>query len=132
MQLNYAQIGRLVATRKPEIIDELMVGYLRPPQTNFNKIEGYYTKFTNINPSSSSLKELVESRRIFIAVMFHLYQPEVFTNKSVYIKPGLGKAISKEVGVQDYNLSKMLREIIVMERAYDDFKDKVLKILEVI
>jgi hypothetical protein len=129
MQLNYAQIGRLVATRKPEIIDELMIGYIEPPQTNFSLIAIYHTRFINLNLEKSYR---TSNRKLFVAAMFHLYQPEVFTNKNYYIKPGLSKAIGKEVGMLNSNVSHLLREIIVMERAYDDFKEKVLKILEVI
>lgn len=132
MQYNYAQIGRLVISKKPEIVTELMAAYIAPKETDLSNIAEYHTNFLKSFPITGSLKENVEHRRLFIAAIFHLYQPEVFSTRNIYVRPGLGKAVSAQVGIQNFHLSKILREVVIMEKAYEDFKERVQQILEVI
>jgi hypothetical protein len=128
LSLSYAQIGRMVWYTKPEVVNEILQQQQPPQESDLQMISGYYARFL-ISYPNGNLKENVENRRLFIAAMFHLYQPEVFTAKNIYVNRRLGKEISVQVGVQNYTVSKILREVVIMEKAYNEFREQVQKVL---
>lgn len=128
-QLSYAQIGRMVLLNKPEVVNELLLQRQEPREKQLSAIGSYYDRFLDLHPSGN-LKENVERRRLFIAAIFHLYQPEVFTVKTIKCQHGLCKAIADTVGVHKVHVSIILREVVIMEKAYDDFRSKVQNVLE--
>lgn len=130
MELNYTKIGRLLVTQKPSQAKELIESYyVSPQETELSKVKDFYERFCIIHPKTKDYKATSEHRRLFIAVILHLYQPEVFLQKQIRVTPGLGKVIREPLGVFKPRISSMIREAIAMEKVYSDFKEKVQHVL---
>lgn len=127
--INYAQIGRLVVNKMPELIPQLMVVSQDPVHDDFSLIKKYYLKFRSLYPCTVDLRDDLERKRLLIAALFHLYQPDVFTDKRIYIRTGLSSAICFTIGMQRSMLSFTLREVVIQYKAYPEFKDQVKDLL---
>lgn len=135
---HYHLLGRLLVSKKPEIAHELLSTYcnndVEPVLTDLDQMERLFICFCHtkgIDPelvANSFRKSLkIEYRKEFIAVMLHLYTPQVYFQPVQNIVLRLG-FVGQVVAVlrQDYgNISKMIREVIIWEREYDEFKEKV-------
>lgn len=129
---HYALLGELLIQNEPETAKKLISAYLPdepPKETDFKKISDYFSEFRRLN-NITSLN--VSDRRIFIAVTLHIYNPEVYFQPSnkILLKHGFVRCLSNVLGQKEPNVSKMIREVILWERSYEDFAQEVSKMIE--
>lgn len=138
----YKILGRLVMNKLPFYAKELLSPYLNniPQEIDHSKIPGYFTLFCKVmdlkedeytGPLQKSSK--VDMRRIFIAAMIHLYQPVLYHQKDFFVilrKTGFMLTLAQTLHQFESNISNTIREVILWEREYDDFKEKVNSAIE--
>jgi hypothetical protein len=132
VQCNYNQLGRLFVAQRPyEALQFILTRFAPPKESDFSKVKEYYKKFLGIHPppDSEDSRKKAYQRALFTAAMLHIYQPAIFFSKKIHLKPGLGKAIREEFGTSKPHMSMLIRQVVVRERVYGDFKEKVNHVL---
>ncbi len=72
----------------------------------------------------------VDVRRLFVAAMVHLYQPQIYHQPEISLgKNGFVMTLAGVLKQHEANVSAMIREVISWEREYDDFKEKVTNVV---
>jgi hypothetical protein len=141
---DYKILGKLLVKKNPALADEYLSLYKThsPKEIDNTKISFYFYSFcevmeitpeTYLGPLHKSSK--VDIRRLFVACMVHLYQPHVFYQPIDEInlsKKGFVMHLSRTLQQQESNISTMIREVIAWEKDYDDFKEKVHGIIELL
>jgi hypothetical protein len=139
----YALLGKLLFQTHPELAHELISVYLppdKPSESEFERIQplfGLFCDLQNLQPSdyigAIHKSSKVDIRRVFVAVILHLFCPEVFNHPADYVVPkyGLVKNLQKVLGFQSRgNISTLIREAIMWEKRYDDFAFTVNKLTQ--
>ena len=132
----YMLIGKLLVNRHPDIANVLIkeISTDKPEQVDLALLPGYFNSFCellNLNPSEykGALKTTskVDIRRLFISVMLHYYSPGSYHHPPDYItiRFGFTKAISEAMGIDIGLTSRFIREVISMEKIYEEYRDKV-------
>lgn len=124
---NYPLIGRILYRVHPEIASQIERMVVPGEQTDLQRIFFFYSRFTNINlPGYND----VNKRRLFTAVIMFLYYPQSLKNGLVNVKKGFVKNIAACFDSKQESITRNIREVIIMYRAYEDFAEKVNEILE--
>jgi hypothetical protein len=132
----YKILGRLYVKKHPEEAEEILSAYTNIPATEheYNRIEKHFTRFCLVNGLKEEQytgplykSDKVEIRRVFVAVMVHLYHPSVFQIpiEDISIPVGFVKTLSRVTGQKTANVCTMIRDVARWETHYDDFKQKV-------
>lgn len=134
---DHALLGKLLLKNKPDIAQELIKTYLpeQPPkESDFSKIKDLFSRFCkiqNIEPEEHLgpvyKSDKVSMRRLFVATMVHLYNPQVYFQPldSIVLSNGFVTAITRVLSQNKGNTSKMIREVIIWEKQYEDFATSV-------
>jgi len=128
-------LGRLCASQKPELARELLSIYNEKPiSQDHSLISAFFLTFCqlqNINPDdyrgSLFKSKKVELRRLFIASMTHIYIPHVHNEPAncMRLHYGFLKQLSQELQQKPQNVGKMIREVITIEKVYEEFRANV-------
>lgn len=110
---------------------------LKPSQTDLALIEKYYFLFckaNKVNPVdfTGSIREggKVETRKVFVSAMLRIYNPQVYMqSESPVLSVGFIKQISGVLKLNTGYMSRMVREVILMEKVYDDYLEQVNKLI---
>jgi|GEM_PF-2893529 len=138
-------IGKVLQRENPEIFQRLRAAYIDvkaipPLESDHEQIPLFFSRFCFFlglvkedytGPLSKSSK--VDVRRHFIATMLHLYCPHVYYQpvKDIELpKNGFVKALAQTLQQNASNISLMIREVILWEKEYEDFRDKVEEAVE--
>lgn len=130
----YSILGRLCALQQPEVAKQLLSIYdEKPTATDHSQIGAYfqqYCKIHSINPDdyrgSLFKSHKIDQRRLFIACMVRLYLPHLYVAPAGFrLEYGFTGAIASTFKQKGQNIAKMVREVIVHERAYPEFKAAV-------
>lgn len=119
----------------------------KPLETDHGKIFLYFIRFCKLQKKDPTEffgylrdKSSIEARMEFVGALLHIYSPIVFVASKEFLmlqhainkKPGqsvaqmgLIKSMSNVLNVHPSSICKMVRKIIVREKAYEDFKEKV-------
>jgi len=137
----YKILGRLVVKKYPDIAQTLLATLNHEPsESNISKIEGFFLSFcklqginkeTYFGPVYKTSK--VDVFRLFTAAMIHLYYPEIYFQPIEELnlkKNGFVTALARATGQHAPNVSSRIREVVAWEREYDDFREKVLCMVE--
>lgn len=138
----FAILGRLLLTKKPEIANELISTYLPAKEaieTDQSKIGYFFLVFCKVQdidlneylgPVYKSNKVAV--RRLFIACILNLYAPHVFIHplQNTSINRGLIKQLANTLQWDKQPVSVMVRQIVLWQNQYKDFSDQVSEVLE--
>lgn len=126
---HYALIGRLLVKNRPEIAASLLSVY-ETTEKDYSKLPKYLRQFCGFKNIKNS--ESIHHRREFLCAMLHLYSPEVFTqpSDSIKVKHGFTLKISVLLRQDPGNTSRMIREVIGLEKIYDTFRYDVTRTLE--
>ena len=140
-KMQYLLLGKLLVMRHPEVAQRLLVQIEHdPPLTDLSRIPELYTVFCeliNVDPPTfrgplfSTNK--VDIRRLFVSVILHLYNPQVYSHPSNNIiipHNGFIKTLSEFFHVNRGYMSRFIRETIVMEKVYEEYRQKVEQIRE--
>lgn len=131
----YFLLGKLLTQRHPEMAKALLPQI--PPdarEVNFKKMPCFYNSFCNhmnVDPAEYKgplhTQVKLEVRRLFISTMLHMYVPEVFCHPldGPIIPSGFSKSMCIILGMWKGQMSETIREVIIAEKAYDDYKAKV-------
>jgi hypothetical protein len=128
-------LGKIVYHRRPDMAKEFL------PQipgkgrlSDFTKMPilfQSYCKNAEINPDEYrghiGKMDKVDTRRVFVSTMLHVFIPEVYSHPldSPIIPFGFNKQLCETIGIGKGPVSRLIREVIIQERAYDDYKLKV-------
>lgn len=126
-------LGRLLLRHRPEVARELMP-HLDTPEADPARIPDYFEAFCalhSLDPDDyrgalyKSFK--VERRKLFIACMLRLYNPACFAQPSdaIMVSRSFVARLSATLSQDKGNISRLIRQVIVMERAYEDFRGQV-------
>jgi hypothetical protein len=138
----YILLGRLVASRYPGIADELLtpLNEQEARDSDLSRLASYFISFFELqsfNPEDyrgPSQKNSFQSemRRVFVGVMLHYYCPTVFKhNKDISCLPyGFVRSLSRVLNIGQASSSRLIQEVIVLHRAYDEFEQKVSDMLK--
>jgi len=146
---DYRLIGKLLLIKMPEVAEDLLTKHnnetremevVKPLETDHAKIFLYFIQFCRLKQKEPTqffgyLREkiLIDARMEFVAALLHIYSPIVFVAtkefmflyRSSMAEMGLIKSISNVLNVRQGSVSKMVRKIIVREKAYEDFRENV-------
>lgn len=139
---NLLLLGKLLISQRPEVAHELLSTY-GPPQSpvehdvsKIDQIYQSYCRIRSIEPHDYTgalyKSSKVDVRRVFIAVVLHIYNPQVFHQPldSIIVNIGLVKKLSEVFQQDNGNMSKTIRKVIAWERQYEDFALIVNQIIE--
>jgi hypothetical protein len=132
----YKILGRMVVKKHPDIAATLLSTLdHQATEEDISKITLYYDQFCDLQGISRNeyfgavyKTSKVDIFRLFIASMIHLYYPEIYFQPIEEInmkKEGFVTALAKSLGQPISNTSSRIREVIMWEQEYDDFKEKV-------
>ncbi|MEO6610730.1 MAG: hypothetical protein ABIT05_01315 [Chitinophagaceae bacterium] len=138
----YLLIGRLLYLTNPEKASELLAPYLEAPgtiQINQERIPEFFLQFCDLNKIdpdahrgklSKTIK--VDLRRLFISAMLHVYCPQVYCQsiKKLKMPKGIVTALSRELQVDPPLVSIIIRETIMHEKIYEDYRTRAIEITE--
>jgi hypothetical protein len=135
---HYSTLGRLVVAKNPEVAFELLHKYclqMQPVEIDSDRIPVLYERFCFTErlqdhqcrgPLYKSAK--VEKRRLFIAAMLHLFQPQIYHQpKDDFLLKGNGfiRKLASTIRVDHGNLSRWIQEIVSHELYYPEFRENV-------
>lgn len=139
----YAFIGKIFIQKEPQIAAKLIDLYLpktEPVEKDYSKIPAYYIDFCRVQGllpqdyiGALHKTSKVNVRRVFIAVMLHLYEPVLFqqpVDDLILNREGLSKNLSNLFQVRKHSISATIREVVMWEKQYDDFSSSVNEIIE--
>jgi hypothetical protein len=138
----YLLIGRLLHLTNPEKASELLAPYLEAPgtiQIDQKRIREFFLHFcsiNNIDPDAHrgklSKTNKVDLRRLFISAMLHVYCPQIYGQsiKKLKMPKGMVNSLSRELQVDPPLVSIIIRETIMHEKIYDEYRDRALRITE--
>lgn len=125
-------IGKLLALQHPELAHKLITDHsFIPHETDLSIIPCYFHAFLQAQGSSQenyeSLPFKSETRRMFVACMLHIYNHSVFTQPKgcLILRRGLSIRIAETLGTTRNVVSAMIRDVIVMHKAYDSFRKRI-------
>lgn len=127
-------LGMLLLKRHPDISQSLLseLETEEPYDTDFNRIPEYFQVYSNlISIPIDQLRSPDWSRersfhlKVFIASMIRIYRPFINTWRGDNVKPGFNLSLSKILNKYQPNISKLVQEVVVLEKAYEDFRKEV-------
>lgn len=120
-------IGKLLINQSPGMVNRLLSPYFKetPCEQDLSKIKGYYYLFCAINDINEDAT--VQQRRLFIASMIRIYNPQVHDQPThqISLRHRLVRCISEALKQKESNVSTMIREVICWERSYEEFAQEV-------
>lgn len=135
---HYALLGKLLIQKEPETAQKLIQTFIpedKPQEEDFTKIPALFERFCLIkgyDHNTAPRASKVETRRLFIAAVLHLYNPHVYNQPAnqIILKYGFVRNISQVLHQKESNVSTMIREVILWEKQYEDFSNNVNSIIE--
>jgi hypothetical protein len=139
---HYALLGMLFFQKEPERAQKYISDYIpaiQAPESDFKKINSHYKKFCriqDIEPEFGPIhkRDKVALRRLFIAVMLHLYNPQAYFLPALTTantaQQHFATAIAQVLGINKSTISRNIRQAIFWEKQYEDFAQKVSELLE--
>jgi hypothetical protein len=130
----YSILGRLCASQKPDVARQLLSIFdTKPSENDHSRISAYFESFCilqDVNPEEyrggQFKTQKVDVHRLFIACMVRMYAPYMYqAPPGIRLKKGFSKSLSKTLGQKVENISKMVREGIVQEKVYPEFRAAV-------
>ena len=121
-------IGRILCKTRPEVATEILNLVTPGAEHDLSRIFFFYSRFDAHKPKGSD----VNTRRIFTAVMLKLYHPQVLTSGIFSTKYGFVRNIAACFSCKSQSITRNIREVVIMYRAYNDFQEMVDKIVELI
>lgn len=131
----YSILGRLCANQMPDKSRELLsIFNVKPIEQDHSRIGQFFLSFCqihNVNPDDyrGSLFKSTKSdqRRLFVACMVRMYLPHLYVapRGSVRLDYGFTQSLATALRLKRQNLTKMVREVVVQERAYTEFRAAV-------
>jgi hypothetical protein len=132
-------LGKLLLAQKPDIARELLSDYenkkLAPIETDIDKLPVFLGRFCilrsihSLDDHSRGIRKTrnLNEQRYFMATMLHLYSPELFNGYKEKLYPGNGfvNAVSRLMKLDPSQGSHMIREVVTLERVYEDFRERV-------
>jgi hypothetical protein len=131
---HYAVLGKLFIQKEPELAQKLIEVYLphaEPLETDFTRIKELFKTFCAIEGVDYDSNLKVDTKRKFIATILHLYAPQVYlcTTDDFLITRGLATELGKVFRQTKALMSVRIREVLVWEKNYDDFKNAVAEMV---
>jgi hypothetical protein len=139
---HYALLGMLFFQKEPERAQKYISDYIPSisPESDLSKIDKLFKNFCrleNLDPEDRLQwsHEKLAKRRLFIAVIIHLYHPKIFFLPQLsydrqHELKGFVKTLATVLQMDKGNASKNIREAIFWEKQYEDFAQKVSELLE--
>jgi hypothetical protein len=126
---DYLLLGRLLVKHRPEIAASL-ISEQETRETDFAKIPKYLKQFCKYK--GVKISDHINYRREFLSVMLHLYNPQVYNQPTDSIKLNKGFVLHVSIAVQqdNGNTSRMIREVISLEKIYENFRVEVAASLQ--
>lgn len=129
----YYLLGKILAQKQPEVATQLISDYLpkeQAPQSDFTKIPQFYSHLIESGFPETCTSE-VSFRRLFIATMVRLYIPQSIQVSEVKFKmpDGFIKQFCLLFNLHSGNATNLVRQIIVWEKSYDDFRQQVDEVM---
>lgn len=128
-QSQLMMLARIVIKNRPEVAKEILAPVLdrSKSETDLSKIAEFRALFSAVIERGMKKSDM---DRLFIAVMVHLYHPEVHfvCTEDIRVKRGFLQHLSRATGQQGSNVSRFIRQAIEWEKIYAEFKESVLTI----
>lgn len=130
------ELGMLALKRYPEVCSELLteIDEFNSPgfDTDLDNMKKYFSVFSIRNGLLDELmltkkwsRERTQSIKVFTAAMIRIYRPFRLSYSCKYLMPGFAKQLSEILQLQRPNISQLVREVGVLEKAYDEFRYEV-------
>jgi hypothetical protein len=137
----YKILGRLLVKKHPDVAQSLLATLNHTAsEDDITKIDLYFIRFCTLQGIAKESyygavykTSKVDVFRLFIASMVHLYFPEVYFQPIEELnlkKNGFVTAIAVATGQHTANVSSRIREVVLWEKEYDDFREKVVTMVE--
>jgi hypothetical protein len=130
----FAILGRLLFSKKPEIANELIVAYLpsvKPKETEIKNVYKLLIAFCAVNDlkiteCTGTGRAKVSNRRIFLCCILHLYTPYFFCEGNISkAHYGLVSECSKVLGTATPMITRTMQQAIVWNKSYPEFAEQV-------
>lgn len=133
-------IGRQCASKTPETAMEyLSVFDNKPWEKDHTRIGQFFQEYCNLhNIAPDDYRGAILTRfktalrRQFVASMVRMYLPQLYAASatSVRIDYGFTQSLATTLILKRQNLTKMIREVVVQEKVYPEFRAAVDEITE--
>lgn len=123
---NYRQIGKILFMTHPELATRLENSLKPGEESDTGRIFLFYSRFDDLELPGY---QKTHRRRLFLACMISLYYPHFFNSQ--YIRAGnfFAGNIAICFNCNQAQISRNIREAIVMYQAYEDFEEKVNEVV---
>lgn len=125
---HYALLGKLLEKNRPDIAAQLITAHYTA-ESDYSKMRSYLQQFCQLKKSDprDASQVAINYRREFLCAMLHIYNPHVFNQPTdgIVLRIGFVRQVSKVIIQNEGNTSRMIREVITLEKVYDDFRDQV-------
>ncbi len=131
-------IGKLLLIQNPQLAERLITEYQsqfrKPTFQEYTQIECQFAAFCRIIGEDSAQvkgaqykRAKVDQQRLFVGAIIALYAPHLFqpSERNVLVPKGLGKAISSAIDQDNGNVSRMIQQVITMEKVYKEFRGRL-------
>ncbi|KYP14372.1 hypothetical protein [Flavihumibacter sp. CACIAM 22H1] len=129
-------LGTVLLKRFPfwgaELLKELDEYDIPPFDNDLINIERYFKVFCDRNLVKEDdirinkwSRQRSNKIKVFTAAMLRIYRPFKLTMRDNELMPGFNIRLSNVIGMHSLNITKLLKELEVYEKAYDDFRYEV-------
>lgn len=127
----YEIVGELFVKKGPETASKAAHSLMsvKASECDFDKISEFYSRFCSIE----NITELKSTdKKLFISCILHLYHPIGFCVPVQYltIPYGLAATLANVLGCSQPGISQIVRQVILEESVYDDFREKVKEMVD--
>jgi hypothetical protein len=137
----YQMLGKVLSERHPDLANELLATYcnISALDSNLSHIPIYYQQFCDhvrVDPNQYKGKlyvhEKMEIRKLFVSSLLRIYVPQVYLQPKNYIviPTGFLRHMNEAIQAGVPNLSRTIRQVILDEKVYDEYKIKVDSIVD--
>ena len=118
---------KIIQSIYPEVAAQVHTILQPGSENDLSRIFYFYSRFHNIELKGYNE---VNKRRVFIGVMMLLFHPYCLKNSIVYVPYGFSKNIAACFGCKQQGVTRNIREVVVLYKAYEEFGEKVNEVFE--
>lgn len=137
---NLSLLGHELLKRYPNIASEILTDIIASTSgyiTDTSLVNYYFDAFCDYtNQDSGRIRNtknnysVTETKRIFVGFVIKIYHPNLFKIRTGFFQPQIGliKNLSSTLNMDEGNISRLIRQVIVRIRVYNDFAEYIEKI----
>lgn len=128
--VDYKTLGKALYEKYPDVAMELIEGS-RPIINNFEFIPRVGMVLENLKEyPPATTRERTDYNRLFVLVSVRLFDPDSFNGTRKYMRSGLRKYLSHNLGCSPTRVSELYREAKDLLKLYRSFRNEAIALFD--